>query len=116
MLLLIQIKERGKLYRLPDLHYTPLKNISPVIFTIHFATINTAATSSTAFSAPEFTIHFATINTMQYEIAKNFYVIFTIHFATINTNRRFLTARSEKYLQYTLLLLIRKLLNKMKIF
>ena len=54
-----------------------------------------------------FTIHFATINTeeMYSQIIPK--LVFTIHFATINTSLVIRPEDQVKYLQYTLLLLIR---------
>ena len=59
--------------------------MAKILFTIHFATINTYELRPNFNAYELFTIHFATINT--YSSYSNFFkvFIFTIHFATINT-------------------------------
>ena len=54
-----------------------------------------------------FTIHFATINTYEIENQRIQVAKFTIHFATINTNLAQVMTDFMSNLQYTLLLLIR---------
>ena len=106
------------------LHYTLLllirKAVAEVeclqIFTLHFATINTAINSinpeaflnlhytlllliltpftNRKYSSKQFTLHFATINTILTRGAKRSISLFTLHFATINTLPLLLTAGS----------------------
>ena len=78
------------------------------LFTIHFATINTIPKIYVKIMASIFTIHFATINTSKTLLKIFIYSLFTIHFATINTVAITSSNVITTYLQYTLLLLIRK--------
>ena len=77
-----------------------------ILFTIHFATINTRLKVNHLWKIPKFTIHFATINTPNLSIKSFTIKLFTIHFATINTIVFFYYTVLTTNLQYTLLLLI----------
>ena len=57
-----------------------------LLFTIHFATINTNMLNTCKRRAWKFTIHFATINTAIMIRVNPEASSFTIHFATINTD------------------------------
>ena len=53
-----------------------------------------------------FTLHFATINTFQKSLYPFPTMSFTLHFATINTTKIVLSSEESNHLHYTLLLLI----------
>ena len=65
---------------------------------------------TTEFYFNQFTIHFATINTASINLESHLFYRFTIHFATINTQFGYDRGLNKNHLQYTLLLLIPKLL------
>ena len=77
-----------------------------LVFTIHFATINTTFHNSVIILLLLFTIHFATINTCNGLFRISNFLGFTIHFATINTISSIFQNCFCSNLQYTLLLLI----------
>ena len=60
--------------------------INRFIFTLHFATINTAISLIFAYVIIPFTLHFATINTDDDVNNVIPVFLFTLHFATINTS------------------------------
>ena len=60
--------------------------MSLVIFTLHFATINTTLPDYPNEKRRKFTLHFATINTLFDFTLVSSHLKFTLHFATINTS------------------------------
>ena len=107
----------------PHLQYTLLLLILPpkflnvvtlLPFTIHFATINTNNPVQNIAVSVAFTIHFATINTNELSYEERDAEEFTIHFATINTCLHIFDNQRLYYLQYTLLLLIRRRYNRLR--